>query len=117
MLDDKYYRTISKAMKADTLKFKTAIDVRPWHHALICKLEAIGKDGSTRQRDMLVLYVWDTREIVDAIDITDNPYDGGELAVDNDAKLVDPKRMLPLWLNDLTKHKPAKFASPNFRHR
>lgn len=73
----------------------------------------MGENGSVDSVERLaVLYVWDTREIVDVIDVTDNPHSSKHVnAIDNDTPLVDKGSKLPSWLSDLTKTDISKLTA------
>lgn len=83
--------TVSKAYRAASAK-GAPINKEPWLHVRL-----VNKVGT---KDWFaVVYVWDTREVVQVVQLKPGQHDTvkekWEIAVDNGSRLKDPKNMIP----------------------
>lgn len=98
-MEAKYYPTKSIAYHAPSVTLP-GINKEPWLHV---RLISLTKDSGNRQfetRWYAVVYIWDTREIVQWLELKKEATANSKAwtkAIDNGARLKDPKNLVPNW--------------------
>lgn len=115
----KYTITTSIPYRAQSPAFATLpIHKDPWLHCLLCSICKTDAQGKRQVAWYALTYIWDTREVVDWVDITDKRYGGFndmEKALDNDKPLKDPKKLVATWTrNRVCQRRLSKCTAETF---